>query len=219
MSARKDYYEVLGIARQATEEEVKKAYRRIALKVHPDVNNGPDANDKFKEITEAYGVLIDPGKRRIYDLDRTASFDQNRVFDDIFSHSAYYDVFKDLPIKKEWLERFFHIGSTIIYEAFVYGGTPKQIIRRSIMKLAIQRANKIFHNVMDIHQTIVVPKNVARDGGQAEVEYRPGFLKKTIKVKIPPLLKAGTVLRLASMGRKNLGNRAGDLYLHVEVLS
>ncbi len=66
---RKDYYEILGVSRNATQEEIKKAYRRLALKYHPDRNQQDrEAEEKFKEIVEAYSVLSDPEKRRIYDL-------------------------------------------------------------------------------------------------------------------------------------------------------
>ncbi len=63
----KDYYKILGVSRSATDDELKKAYRKLALKYHPDKNKAPGAEDKFKEIGEAYDVLSDPKKRRIYD--------------------------------------------------------------------------------------------------------------------------------------------------------
>lgn len=63
----KDYYKVLGIAKGATEDEVKKAYRKQALRFHPDKNKSPGAEDKFKEIAEAYDVLSDAKKKDVYD--------------------------------------------------------------------------------------------------------------------------------------------------------
>lgn len=63
----KDYYKVLGLSRNANDDEIKKAYRKLALKYHPDKNKGTDAEGKFKEVAEAYEVLSDKKKRQIYD--------------------------------------------------------------------------------------------------------------------------------------------------------
>lgn len=63
----KDYYTILGVYPEASGEEIKKAYRKLALQYHPDRNRSPEAEEKFKEITEAYSVLSDEGKRALYD--------------------------------------------------------------------------------------------------------------------------------------------------------
>ena len=63
----KDYYEILGIQRDASDDAVKKAYRKMALKYHPDKNKEPDADEKFKEVAEAFEVLSDPQKREVFD--------------------------------------------------------------------------------------------------------------------------------------------------------
>lgn len=63
----KDYYKVLGVSSDSNEDEIKRAYRKMALKFHPDKNSEADAEDKFKEIAEAYEILTDPKKRSIYD--------------------------------------------------------------------------------------------------------------------------------------------------------
>ncbi|HOD35278.1 MAG TPA: molecular chaperone DnaJ [Syntrophales bacterium] len=97
---RRDYYDVLGVSRNATEEEVKKNYRKLALKYHPDRNPGnKEAEEKFKEAAEAYEVLRDPEKRGIYDryghegLDGTG-FRGFSGFEDIFS--SFGDIFEDI---------------------------------------------------------------------------------------------------------------------------
>lgn len=69
----KDYYAILGVPRNATQEEIKRAYKRLARQYHPDVNKSPEAEEKFKEINEAYAVLSDPEKRRVYDTYGTAT--------------------------------------------------------------------------------------------------------------------------------------------------
>lgn len=66
--AGKDYYKILGLSKNASEEEIKKAYKKLALKYHPDKNKSPGAEEKFKEIAEAYDVLSDKEKRQVYDM-------------------------------------------------------------------------------------------------------------------------------------------------------
>ena len=73
---KRDYYEVLGVEKNATDEDLKKAYRRLAKKYHPDTNPGDkEAEEKFKEASEAYGVLSDPDKRKRYDQFGHAAFE------------------------------------------------------------------------------------------------------------------------------------------------
>jgi molecular chaperone DnaJ len=68
MQVRRDYYEVLGVVHDASDEDIRKAFRRLAFQYHPDRNHEADAEDRFKELNEAYQCLCDPGKRRTYDL-------------------------------------------------------------------------------------------------------------------------------------------------------
>jgi len=214
----KDYYRVLGIGREASGQEIKKAYRCLALRYHPDVNAGdPLAEEHFKELTEAYGVLIDPSKRQAYDRDRSRVFDRSRVYQDIFSHSEYQEVFNELPIKGEWLERLLNIGKIFAYEALIYGGRPRDVLRRGLVRIAVQGAGSMFHNVMDIREEIHVPPEIADKGGYITLEYRPGFQTKRIRVHIPRHLRSGTILRIKGMGRRNLKKNAGDLYLLVRI--
>ena len=75
--AKKDYYEILGVSKDATDDEIKKAYRKLALKYHPDRNpDDPSAEEKFKELGEAYEVLSDADKRAAYDRFGHAAFEQ-----------------------------------------------------------------------------------------------------------------------------------------------
>jgi molecular chaperone DnaJ len=75
-STKRDYYEVLGVGRAATEDDIKKAYRKLALQFHPDRNKAPEATERFKEATEAYQVLSDSEKRSMYDRYGHSAFDR-----------------------------------------------------------------------------------------------------------------------------------------------
>jgi len=92
----KDYYEVLGIQRNATKEEIKNAYRKLALQYHPDRNKSAGAEEKFKEISEAYAVLSDDEKRRTYDLYGRAGIGDKYTPEDIFRGVDFEDIFRDL---------------------------------------------------------------------------------------------------------------------------
>ena len=104
MAEKRDYYEVLGVSRSATDDELKRAYRKLAKKYHPDTNPGDkNAEAKFKEASEAYAILSDPDKRRQYDQFGHAAFDQTggagfTDFDmrDIFGEFFGGDIFGDL---------------------------------------------------------------------------------------------------------------------------
>ena len=76
MADKRDYYEVLGVGKDADDAELKKAYRKLAKKYHPDVNPSEEAAEKFKEASEAYSVLSDPQKRKQYDQFGFAAFEQ-----------------------------------------------------------------------------------------------------------------------------------------------
>jgi len=104
----KDYYQLLGVPENASEETIKKSYRKLALTHHPDRNpNDPKSEDRFKEITEAYGVLMDPLKRKEYDRFRASPFtgaaggpqfrySQQEIFENMFRQGFGKDIFNDL---------------------------------------------------------------------------------------------------------------------------
>jgi molecular chaperone DnaJ len=96
MAQKRDYYEVLGVQKNATKDQIKDAYRKLALQYHPDRNKAPDAEEKFKEISEAYAVLSDDQKRSQYDNLGHAGFDQRYTSEDIFRGADFDSVFRDM---------------------------------------------------------------------------------------------------------------------------
>ena len=102
MSQKRDYYEVLGLPRGASAEEIKRAFRRLAKQYHPDVSRAPDAETRFKEVNEAYETLADPRKRQMYDQFGHAGANAAERgggvhFEDVFSHfgSGIKDIFEN----------------------------------------------------------------------------------------------------------------------------
>jgi len=99
MTTKRDYYEILGVGKGAAIDEIKKAYRTLALKFHPDrvpPEQKKDAEEKFKEISEAYAVLSDPQKRKLYDQYGHAGIDQKYAYEDIFKGADFSSVFQDV---------------------------------------------------------------------------------------------------------------------------
>ena len=95
-SNKRDYYEVLSVPKTASKDEIKDAYRKLALQYHPDRNKAPEAEERFKEISEAYAVLSDDEKRTQYDQLGHAGFDQRYTTEDIFRGTDFDSVFRDL---------------------------------------------------------------------------------------------------------------------------
>uniref|UniRef100_A0A7C3IT09 Molecular chaperone DnaJ n=1 Tax=Candidatus Methanomethylicus mesodigestus TaxID=1867258 RepID=A0A7C3IT09_9CREN len=111
MASKRDYYQVLGVDKSSTQDQIKDAYRRLAMQYHPDRNKAPDAEEKFKEISEAYAVLSDPEKRRTYDELGQAGFRQQYTQEDIFRGADFSDF-----------ETIFGGGIGDIFDFFFGGG-------------------------------------------------------------------------------------------------
>lgn len=94
--AKKDYYEVLGVTKESTDREIKKAYKRLAIKYHPDRNQDKNTDNKFKEIKEAYEILTDPKKRSIYDQYGHGAFEQNSSTNNSDFSDIFGEVFGDI---------------------------------------------------------------------------------------------------------------------------
>ena len=111
--AKKDYYDILGVSKNATKEEIKKVYRKLALKYHPDKNPSKEAGEKFKEISEAYAVLYDDEKRQLYDQYGHAGIDQRYSSEDIFRGADFSDIFRNMGVDFD-----FGFGFNDIFERF-----------------------------------------------------------------------------------------------------
>jgi molecular chaperone DnaJ len=116
MSKKRDYYEVIEVTRTATEEEIKRAYRKLAVKYHPDKNpNDPHAEERFKELGEAYDVLMDPQKRAAYDRYGHAAFAQGHAGAGMGGFHDPFDIFREV----------FGQGGGGIFEQFFGGGSGR----------------------------------------------------------------------------------------------
>jgi molecular chaperone DnaJ len=114
--AEREYYDVLGVPKDATKDQIKDAYRNLALQYHPDRNKSPDAEEKFKEISEAYAVLSDDDKRKQYDSYGKESIHQTYSSEDLFRGTNFGDVFRDAGFG----------GFDDIFAQFFGGGGPRQ---------------------------------------------------------------------------------------------
>ncbi|MDQ1281562.1 MAG: Molecular chaperone DnaJ [Thermoproteota archaeon] len=95
MASKQDYYVTLGISRDASQEEIKNAYRKLALKYHPDRNKSPDAEEKFKEVSEAYAILSDLEKRQQYDALGSEGIKKQYKQEDIYNRQNFQDIFSE----------------------------------------------------------------------------------------------------------------------------
>ncbi len=121
MTSKRDYYEILGISKNSSKDEIKRAYKEMAKKYHPDVSKEPDASEKFKEISEAYAVLSDDNKKAAYNQFGHSGFDQRYSEEDIF-RGFDSDVFNDIFGRSSGFES--------IFDMFFSGGSRGHSERR-----------------------------------------------------------------------------------------
>ena len=188
----RDYYEILGVNRGATPEEIKKAYRKLAVQYHPDKNPGDKAaEEKFKEASNAYSVLSDPEKRRMYDTRGHAGvhgmgFEGYRNTDDVFRHINLDDIFG-------------RGGFGGFGDAFgdAFG----------------QRRTTAPPRGRDIRMNVSIPLEDAVLGSKKEVNVQG----KRLTLTIPPGIQDGNTLRIQGHGESLGSGISGDLLVTVSV--
>jgi DnaJ-class molecular chaperone len=203
--AKRDYYKVLGVGRNASEGEIKTAYRKLARKHHPDVSKSPDGSEKFREATEAYEVLSDPEKRRMYDqfghagptghpfgTGRTQPRGGRVDFDigDIFGRGR---------------SGFTGMGLDDILDA-LRGRTRRPRRRRAIRGSDVEY--KVALDFMDVVRGTTASLRYLQPG--------KGGTTETLDVKIPPGMREGSKVRVRGKGAIGPGG-PGDLYIIIHV--
>jgi len=206
MAAKRDYYEVLGVSRTASQEEIKKAYRKLARKYHPDVNPGKKgAEERFKEITEAYQVLSDPEKRKAYDQMGHAAFSGAPGG----GSEAGFD-FGDFTFE------FDRRGSPFDSGGFDIGDIFSQIFGRR--KRTGQERSTGPQKGKNLEYTMEITLEDAYKGVTTFLTINRGGRLEKVKVKIPPGVDNGTKVRVAGKGEAGvLGGPPGDLYIIIKV--
>lgn len=190
----KDYYAVLGIERTADAAAIKKAYRKLAQKYHPDKNPGDKkAEEQFKQLTEAYAVLSDPEKKRQYDQFGADGFHQRFSQEDIFRNVNVGDIFGSF-------------GGEDLFSQLFGGHTRTQRTHRPPAK------------GQDYSMQISIPFRLAVQGGERRIDYRSDGKIEQLKVRIPPGIEKGAKLRISGKGGAGpMGGTAGDLYLQIDI--
>ncbi len=230
--ASKDYYEILGLKKGATEKEIKQAYRRLARKHHPDVNPGDStAEAKFKEVNQAYEVLSDPEKRQKYDKygDKWQYADQ---FEEAQRQQAQYRQY-GTPGGET-----FHFGGDIggmdsIFDE-LFGGRRAGYSRRAQpqrgqdleTEVEVTLEEAAAGTARTISLQAQEPCSTCKGTGEIQnvacsVCRGAGFVAgvKRLEVKIPAGVQTGSRVRVAGQGQPNFsGGQAGDLFLKVTVL-
>ena len=198
-----DYYKILGVSRDADETEIKKAYRKLARRYHPDVNKDADAEDKFKEVNEAYEVLKDSDNRQAYDR-FGADWKHGQQFDGAgfggFGGGGYSTGNFSGGDFSDFFESIFGGG-------FQQQGAPFQQVKR---------------RGADQQLKLDISLEEAYNGGPKTIQFAmsPGASEpKKLKINIPSGVSQGQKIRLAKQGQASPnGGEPGDLYLEMNIL-
>ncbi len=197
----KNYYSILGVSKGASDDEIKKAYRKLAMQYHPDRNAGDSsAEEKFKEVSEAYAVLGDKKKRSQYDQFGSKGFQQK------FSQE---DIFRDFDINE-------------VLRGFGFGGkNPFQNQGSGFSNpFPQERSSQREPQIPPLKTELSVNFEEAALGSQRTISIARNGVHEETNVKIPSGITHGKVLRLRGKGHTaSTGNRRGDLHLRINALS
>jgi len=219
----KDYYAALGVARGASEDDIKKAYRKLALQYHPDRNKGDKkAEEKFKEISEAYAVLSDKEKRAQYDQFGAAGFRQRYSQEDIFRGANFGDAFSGTGIDpNDILSALFggrggRGGFRVNYGGGAPGGAGGFDFSQMFGGAAGRGGRPTDGEDLEYELPITIEE--AHRGAEKHVTYQGPAGSKEIKVRIPAGIAEGQRLRVPGRGEPSHGGgAAGDLYFTVRI--
>lgn len=225
----KDYYAILGVDRTASEDDIRKAFRKLARKYHPDVNpNNPEAEAKFKEINEAYEVLSDPKKREKYN-ELGAHWRDYEQWQRAGGQGAPagargyaggpYQQYEYHSFDPEHLEDLFGTQSPFsdFFYTFFEGG-PVNFQQGPAQTRARRPAQRAPRRGANWEAHVEVPLSAAYDGATERLEFQtPEGTHKRLEVKIPAGIEDGKVIRLAGQGGEGPAGR-GDLLVRVHIL-
>lgn len=208
----KDYYQVLGVTRDAGPDDIKKAYRRLAMQFHPDRNPGDKAaEERFKAINEAYAVLSDPEKRKQYDQFGSEGFHRRYTQEDIFQGFDFQSVLRDFGLD---------LGGDLFESLFGGGGRGRSRVHvRWGAPFGGGGAGPRAARGQDASMDLNISFYESVQGGERVLSIPTlggGFEK--VHVKIPPGIMTGQRLRVQGKGHPpRAGGPRGDLYLDVRV--
>jgi len=192
----KDYYAILGVAKDADLDQIKKAYRKLARTHHPDLSKKSDAEAQFKEVAEAYSTLKDPEKREAYD-----ALGRARVGGDFTPPPSWQDQYQDAPSSFDQMDLADLLASL------------NQRSSRSYQTRQAQAGQ-------DLENTVEIGLQEALVGPPRRLKIKELVQEKELEVSIPAGVHAGKKLRLKGLGGKGLNSGPpGDLYLHIELLA
>lgn len=202
-----DYYKILGIDKSASAGDIKKAYRKLAMKYHPDQTKGDKAaEEKFKQISEAYAVLSDGEKRKEYDTYGSTGFHQRFSQEDIFRNFDLNDIFKE-----------FGFGGNIFGDQrkgqrFSFGGGGSPFGGHTRQRSAPKGS--------DITYELSLTLQEVATGTTKSISLKHQGTIENVSIKIPKGMISGKKLRLTEKGNPSpYGGRNGDLYIQSKVLS